>query len=167
MLINQTLTYRQKSVIVSGYSSNRPMPAYKITGVKFDYSTDWDYEELTLNEIENFNNRFIGNVYIVDEEEELTGVVTDAAGYCIYNIDYEQVPSVEVTVYGLFCGETNTTDKRFEVPILGKKTDLAIIRAVKSELGWNNIRCHKQDYGDSIRLEPSGILQCADIEVVY
>jgi hypothetical protein len=145
----------------------RPMPAYKITSVQFDYSTDWEYEELTQKEIADYNNRFIGKVFIVDEEEELTDAVTDAAGYCILNIQYEQVPSVEVTVYGLFGGEVNTTDRRFEVPILGKKTDLAIIRAVKSELGWNNIRCIKSDYGDSIRLEPSGILQCADIEVVY
>ena len=143
------------------------MPAYKITSVQFDYSTDWEYEELTQKEIEVYTNRFKDKVFVVNEEEELTDAVTDAAGYCILNIEYEQVPSVEVTVYGLFCGETNTTDKRVEIPILGKKSDLAIIRAVKSELGWNNIRCIKHEYGDSIRLEPSGILQCADIEVVY
>jgi len=143
------------------------MPAYRITKVEFDFSTGCEDEELTQEETTDYNKRFSNKVFIVDREDDVVEAVTDYANYCVDSISYEQVPSVEVTVYGLFCGETNTTDKRFEVPILGKKTDLAIIRAVKYELGWNNIRCIKSDYGDSIRLEPSGILQCADIEVVY
>jgi hypothetical protein len=145
------------------------MPAYKITKVELDPDIttleDDDYDEL-MTELDNIIKRIL----IVDSEEELWNAVADSVAYESYDIlsmSYEQVPSVEVTVYGLFGGETNTTDKKFEVPILGKKTDLAIIRAVKSELGWNNIRCIKQEYGDSIRLEPRGILQCADIETVY
>jgi hypothetical protein len=146
------------------------MPAYKITEVELDpdittLEDDDDYDEL-MTKLDNIIKRIL----IVDSEEELWNAVADSVAYESYDIlsmSYEQVSSVEVTVYGLFGGETNTTDKRFEVPILGKKTDLAIIRAVKSELGWNNIPCIKQDYGDSIRLEPRGILQCADIETVY
>ena len=143
------------------------MPAYKITALDLDFTSDFEYDDLTKDEMDTITNRFIGKVFIVDYEDELTDAVSDATNYAINNIDYEQVPSVEVTVYGLFCGETKTVDKRFEVPILGKKSDLAIIRAVKSELGWNNIRCHKVDYGGFTSLEPSGILQCAEIEVVY
>jgi len=145
----------------------RLMPAYKITNVQFDFSTDCEDEELTQEETTDYNKRFSNKVFIVDREDDVVEAVTDYANCCVDSISYEQVPSVEVTLYGLFCGEINTTDRRFEVPILGKKTDLAIIRAVKYELGWSNIRCIKQEYGDSIRLEPSGILQCADIEVVY
>lgn len=140
-----------------------PMPAYKITELDLDYDCN---EDDYYNWI-NGQWGTLDKIFIVDDEEELVDAVSDHTGFCVKSINYEQVPSVEVTVYGLFCGETNTTDARFEVPILGKKTDLAIIRAVKSALGWNNIRCIKSDYGDSIRLEPSGILQCADIEVVY
>ena len=142
------------------------MPAYKITSVQFDFSDD-NGEEVSEQQKQQIKKEVCDNIFVVDDEEELAGEVSDWSGWCILNIEYEQVASVEVTVYGLFCGETNTVDKRFEVPILGKKTDRAIVRAVKSELGWNNIRCRKDDYGDSIRLEPSGILQCADIEVVY
>lgn len=143
------------------------MPAYKITKVQWDLSVDNEDEALTKQEIADLSGGVYKKIFVVDDEEDLVDSVSDFMGWCILNIEYEQVPSVEVTVYGLFCGETNTTDKRVEIPILGKKTDLAIVRAVKSELGWNNIRCIKSDYGDSIRLEPSGILQCADIEVVY
>ena len=146
------------------------MPAYKVSKVELDpditkLEDDGDYDEL-MTKLDNIIKR----IFIVDSEEELWNTVADSVAYESYDIlsmSYEQVSSVEVTVYGLFGGEVNTTDKRFEVPILGKKTDLAIIRAVKSELGWNNIRCIKQEYGDSIRLEPVGILQCADIETVY
>jgi hypothetical protein len=140
----------------------RPMPAYKITALKLDTE-----EALTMDEIFDLHCKVYEKIFIVDNEEDLVDSVSDFTGWCILNIEYEQITSVEVTVYGLFGGEVNTTDKRFELPILGKKTDLAIVRAVKSELGWNNIRCIKQEYGDSIRLEPSGILQCADIEMVY
>lgn len=143
------------------------MPAYKITKVQWDLSVDNEDEALTKQEIADLSGGVYKKIFVVDDEEDLVDSVSDFMGWCILNIEYEQVPSVEVTVYGLFCGETNTTDKRVEIPILGKKTDLAIVRAVKSELGWNNIRCIKHEYGDSIRLEPSGILQCADIEVVY
>jgi hypothetical protein len=143
------------------------MPAYRITKVEFDFSTDCEDEELTQEETADYNKRFSNKVFIVDREDDIVEAVTDYANYCVDSISYEQVPSVGVTVYGLFGGEVNTIDRRFEVPILGKKTDLAIIRAVKYELGWSNIRCIKSDYGDSIRLEPSGILQCADIETVY
>jgi hypothetical protein len=143
------------------------MPAYKITKVELDFSTDCEDEELTQEETTDYNKRFSNKVFIVDSEDDIVEAVTDYTNYCVDSISYEQVPSVEVTVYGLFGGEVNTTDRRFEVPILGKKTDLAIIRAVKYELGWTNIRCIKQEYGDSIRLEPRGILQCADIETVY
>jgi len=131
------------------------MPAYKITSIQFD--TDGEV-------VTELFDRAIGEIFIVDDEEELVDEVSDHFGFCVHSINYEQVPSVEVTVYGMFGGETNTTYKRFEVPILGKKTNLAIVRAVKSELGWSGIRCQKTDYSESIRLEPVGILQCADIE---
>jgi hypothetical protein len=144
----------------------RPMPAYKIT----DLHLDADLSEYKGAEYSSVIEKWWGTIdkiFIVDDEEELVDAVSDHTGFCVNSIKYEQVSSVEVTVYGLFCGETNTIDKRVEIPILGKKSDLAIIRAVKSELGWNNIRCIKHEYGDSIRLEPSGVLQFADIEVVY
>jgi hypothetical protein len=142
------------------------MPAFKVTSLKLDVYSSSD-EDLTPDESRTLHRKVCGKVFIVDSEDDIVEAVTDYSDYCVERISYEQVPSVEVTVYGLFGGEVNTTDKRFEVPILGKKTDLAIIRAVKYELGWNNIPCNKQDYGDYIRLEPRGRLQCADIETVY
>jgi hypothetical protein len=75
------------------------------------------------------------------------------------------MPSVYVTLYGLFGGETNDVYGRYTIPITGKLTNLAIVRKVKSELGWSGIRCATLDYGDSIELEPRGILQKAVIEV--
>jgi hypothetical protein len=142
------------------------MPAYKITNLHLDADLS-EYKGAEYSIVIEKWWGTIDKIFIVDDEEELVDAVSDHTGFCVNSIKYEQVPSVEVTVYGLFGGEVNTTDRRFEVPILGKKTDLAIVRAVKSELGWNNIRCIKSDSGDYIRLEPSGILQCADIEVVY
>jgi hypothetical protein len=137
------------------------MATFKIKSVRFDVD---DLSEKELNElIENS----LGEIYVVDDEEDLVDAVSDHTGFCISQIDYEQIPSVDVRVYGLYCGETNTTEKSFELPIFGKKTDLAVVRAVKSALGWNGIHCKKQEDGDTIRLDPSGLLQCAVIEVIY
>ena len=139
---------------------------FQVSKIEFDFSSDSDEVDLTAYEKSCIITNTLNSYIQVDNEDEIVDTISDKTGWCVRNIQYKQIPSVEVTVYGLFCGETNTIDKQFELPILGKKTNLAVIRAVKSALGWNGIRCLKSDYGDSIRLEPVGILQCADIEAV-
>ena len=138
---------------------------FQVSSIEFDFETD-NGENLTKYEQASIITNTLNSIVQVDDEAEIVDAISDKTGWCIRNIQYKQVPSVEVTVYGLFCGEVNTTDKQFELPILGKKSDLAIIRAVKSALGWSGIRCSKFEYGDSVRLEPVGILQVADIEAV-
>ena len=37
-------------------------------------------------------------------------------------------------------------------------SDLAAVRRVKKDAGWENVRCKREDYGDAIVLRPVG--QC-------
>ena len=72
---------------------------------------------------------------------------------------------VKVEVTDTFGGEANYNwVKRFELKGLEDKSDLAIVRAVKKEIGWNGIRCKVENYGDMIRLNPQGLLQTCFIE---
>ena len=72
---------------------------------------------------------------------------------------------VKVEITDTFGGEANYNwVKRFELKGLEDKSDLAIVRAVKKEIGWNGYRCKKENYDDMIRLTPYGLLQTCFIE---
>ena len=62
---------------------------------------------------------------------------------------------VQIEVTDTFGGEANYSwVKRSELRGLEGKSDLAIVRAVKKEIDWTNIRCKVEKYGDMIRLTP-------------
>jgi hypothetical protein len=150
------------------------MTAYKVTEIVFDLddSMETDFlgengEVITEDQLQkSLQDKVIGEIFVADEDDEIVDMISDKYGWCVLSSKVEQVPSVEYTIYGLFGGETNDLYRRGEIPILGKTTELAIVRAIKNAIGWNGLRCRKEDYGDSIRLYPSGLLQCCDIEAV-
>jgi len=66
------------------------------------------------------------------------------------------ITQIEVT--DTFGGEANYSwVRRFELRGLEGKSDIAIIRRVKRELGWSGIKCRTEKYGDSISIWPIGI----------
>lgn len=68
--------------------------------------------------------------------------------------------TVKVEVADTFGGKANYCwVKGFELKGLEDKSDLAIVRAVKKEIGWNGVRCKVENYGGMIRLTPYGLLQ--------
>lgn len=70
--------------------------------------------------------------------------------------------NIQYEVTDTFCGEANYSWVNRRV-IKGKQgeqfSNLAAVRRVKKEIGWNGIRCKVTDYGDMIELRPYGILQ--------
>lgn len=44
-------------------------------------------------------------------------------------------------------------------------SDLAAVRRVKKDAGWENVRCKREDYSDMIVLRPSG--QCAVMFITF
>lgn len=70
--------------------------------------------------------------------------------------------NIQYEVTDTFCGEANYSWVSRGV-IKGKQSELfsnlAAVRRVKKEIGWNGIRCKVTDYGDMIELHPYGMLQ--------
>ena len=75
--------------------------------------------------------------------------------------------SVQYTIYGLFGGEANDCYDRGVIEIDENSSDLSVVRAVKSAVGWNGLRCKREEIGETISLTPYGILQRLDIDPVY
>ena len=75
----------------------------------------------------------------------------------------ELITHVEVTdTYG---GEANYSwVRRHELRGLEGKSDLAIVRRVKREIGWSGHRCRTEQWGDGIRIVPRGICQVCFID---
>lgn len=46
-------------------------------------------------------------------------------------------------------------------------SNLAAVRRVKKEIGWNGRKCRVENYGDSITLRPYGLLQVCFINFHY
>lgn len=74
--------------------------------------------------------------------------------------------NIQYEVTDTFCGEPNYAwVKRGEIEKGTKEfSDLAAIRAVKKEIGWNGLRCKVTDYGDMIEIRPHGLLQVCFID---
>ena len=75
------------------------------------------------------------------------------------NIQYEMTDT--------FGGESNYSwVKRGEIEMKDKQfSNLAAVRKVKKELGYNGVRCKTVDYGDMIELRPVG--QCIVIFITF
>lgn len=75
----------------------------------------------------------------------------------------ELITHVEVTdTYG---GEANYSwVRRHELRDLEGKSDLAIVRRVKREIGWSGHPCRTEQLGDGIRITPRGICQVCFID---
>jgi hypothetical protein len=59
-----------------------------------------------------------------------------------------------------FGGEANYSwVRRGVVEMKESVSDLAIVRKIKSEIGWSGYKCSREDYGDVIALRPRGICQ--------
>lgn len=148
------------------------MAAYKIKSVIFDLSDMEDMDDdgnyITEEQLqESLQDKVIGQVFIVDDSDDVADAISDEYGWCVLSTSAEQIPTAEYTIYGLSNGETNDTYKRGEIPILGKTTDLSIIRAIKKEIGWNGLRCRTENHGTFLELYPSGLLQKCYIEPQY
>lgn len=62
---------------------------------------------------------------------------------------------VQIEITDTMNGDANYAwVKRSEIRNLENKSDLAIVKAVKKQIGWSNIRCRVERYGDLIRLSP-------------
>jgi hypothetical protein len=56
-----------------------------------------------------------------------------------------------------FGGEANYSwVRRGEVSLREGASDLALVRAVKAELGLTGVRCQREEYGEQIVLRPVG-----------
>ena len=148
------------------------MPAFKIKSVQFDLSDMEDMDDdgynITEEQLqESLQDKAIGEIIIVDDCDDVADAISDEYGWSVSSSTVEQIPSAEYIIYGLFGGETNDVYKKGEIPIIGKTTDLAVIRAIKKEIGWNNIRCRTENHGTFLELYPSGLLQKCYIEPQY
>jgi hypothetical protein len=64
--------------------------------------------------------------------------------------------SYEVT--DTFGGDANYSwVNRGSVEVKEGASDLAIVRKVKEAIGWNGIKCRREDWGDMITLKPYGM----------
>lgn len=62
---------------------------------------------------------------------------------------------VQVEITDTLAGDANYSwVKRSRIEGMEGKSDLAIVKAVKKQIGWSNIRCRVERYGDLIRLSP-------------
>jgi hypothetical protein len=66
---------------------------FQITGIEFDLNDDYDCGEDIDTEIlqDQLQRGYIGQVWIVDEEDELVDLISDKSGWCINSIQYEQI----------------------------------------------------------------------------
>ena len=62
---------------------------------------------------------------------------------------------VQIEITDTYGGDANYSwVKRSTIYGMENKSDLAIVKAVKKQIGWSNIRCRVERYGDLIRLTP-------------
>lgn len=62
---------------------------------------------------------------------------------------------VHIEITDTFNGDANYSwVKRSTIDGMENKSDLAIVKAVKKQIGWSGIRCRVERYGDLIRLSP-------------
>lgn len=66
-----------------------------------------------------------------------------------------------ITVTDTFGGEANYSWK-LNYCVHGNHGN--VVRRAKAEIGWNGLRCDRQDVGDTIILKPRGTAQIAFIE---
>ena len=66
---------------------------FQITGIEFDLNDDYDCGEDIDTEIlqDQLQRGYIGQVWTVDEEDELVDLISDKSGWCIKSIQYEQI----------------------------------------------------------------------------
>lgn len=63
------------------------------------------------------------------------------------------------TITDTFGGEANYAwARRGEIELPEGASDLALVRRVKKALGMEGVRCHKEEWGDTLVLRPIG--QC-------
>lgn len=70
--------------------------------------------------------------------------------------------NIQYEVTDTFGGEANYSwVKRGLAPSKESEdfSDLAAVRRVKREIGWNGVRCRVSNYGDIIELRPYGMCQ--------
>jgi hypothetical protein len=65
----------------------------QITGIEFDLNDDYDCGEDIDTEMlqDQLQRGYIGQVWIVDKEDELVDLISDKSGWCINSIQYEQI----------------------------------------------------------------------------
>jgi carbamoylphosphate synthase large subunit len=151
------------------------MAAYKVLSVVFDLedSLESDFVDdngdiITEDSLQkSLQQKVIGEVFVVDEDEDVVDKISDKYGWCVSSSTVEQIPSAEYHIYGMSNGESNDRYRTGEIPIIGKTTDLAVIRAIKKEIGWNNIRCRTENHGTFLEIYPSGLLQKCYIKPHY
>lgn len=62
---------------------------------------------------------------------------------------------VQIEITDTYGGDANYSwVRRSKIEGMEGKSDLAIVKAVKKQIGWSNIRCRVERYGDLIRLSP-------------
>lgn len=62
---------------------------------------------------------------------------------------------VQIEITDTYGGDANYSwVRRSKIEGMEGKSDLAIVKAVKKQIGWSGIRCRVERYGDLIRLSP-------------
>ncbi len=77
--------------------------------------------------------------------------------------------NIQWEVTDTYAGEANyTCVKRGVIPQGSKEfSNLAAVRKVKKEIGWNGIKCKTYDFGDFIEIRPYGVCQVCFITFHY
>lgn len=66
-----------------------------------------------------------------------------------------------------FGGEANYCwVKRGDMELPDNTSRRAVVRRVKSALGLSGVKCKTEDFGDSLRLRPTGICQIVFIDYI-
>jgi hypothetical protein len=64
---------------------------FQVTEIEFDFDLDDDEVPISEEYGQAVIDDTIGQIWEVDDEEDLVDAITDSTGWCIKSIDYQQV----------------------------------------------------------------------------
>lgn len=64
----------------------------KVTQISFDFTDDYHDRVIISEDLQNkVTNSVLGNVYTVEDVDDLVDAISDEVGWCVLSIDYQEV----------------------------------------------------------------------------
>ena len=64
---------------------------FQVTEIEFDFTDDLDDEALDVESQDEIYDEVLGQIWEVDDEEDLVEEITCAYGWCVKSIDYRHI----------------------------------------------------------------------------